>query len=187
MSASIVGGAARGRPLVTVPGHKTRVATAMLRTSLFDILRNRIEGEAALDLFAGIGSFGLEALSRGASRAAFIERDAQCLRAIRENLRRLGFEGSVIRGDALNYPAGLDVETGYGVVFVDPPYAYFESKAAVRRLESLLERLLAGEIVAPHGVVVLKHPKGSGFPGAFDVRQYGETELSFYRKRPSGD
>lgn len=187
MRASIVGGSARGRPLVTVPGHGTRVATAMLRTSLFDILRGRIEGQAALDLFAGIGSFGLEALSRGASRATFVEREARCLRAIRENLNRLGFEGVVIRGDALEYPSGLDTQTGYGVVFVDPPYPYYDAKPALRRLERLLERLLEGQILASQGIVVLKHPKTKGFAGAFDVRQYGETELSFYRKRPSGD
>lgn len=172
---------------MTVPGHSTRVATAMLRTSLFDILRGRVEGEVALDLFAGIGSLGLEALSRGASRAAFVERDPKCLRAIRENLVRLGFDGIVIRGDALEYPSGLDTQTGYGVVFVDPPYPFYEAKSSLRRLEALLDRILNGEILARHGIVVLKHPKGRGLPGASDVRPYGETELSFYRKRTSSD
>jgi len=182
MGVTIIGGSARGRPLVTVPGLETRVATSMLRTSLFDILRLRLEGAAVLDLFAGIGSFGLEALSRGASRATFVERNPACLRAIRENLAKLGFQGAVIRGDAFRYPAGLDAAIGYDIVFVDPPYAEFDSPG----MQPLLKRLLEGDSLASDGVLVLKHPKGRGLPGAADIRNYGGTQLSFYEKGTRG-
>ncbi|HLG42340.1 MAG TPA: RsmD family RNA methyltransferase [Planctomycetota bacterium] len=182
MGVTIIAGSARGRPLVTVPGLETRVATSMLRTSLFDILRLRLEGAAVLDLFAGIGSFGLEALSRGAARATFVERNPACLRAIRENLAKLGFEGAVIRGDAFRYPAGLDSAVGYDIVFVDPPYAEYEFP----RVETLVKRLRECDSLAAEGVLVLKHPKRQGFPGADDTRNYGGTQLSFYSKKAPG-
>jgi 16S rRNA (guanine966-N2)-methyltransferase len=178
MKVTILGGEARGRPLVTVPGHSTRVATASLRTSLFDILKTRLQDARVLDLFGGIGSFGLEALSRGAAHATFVEKDSRCLKVIRRNLETLGYEGcsTVIRGDALRYPKGLESAPEYSIAFVDPPYAMFDERRSRTRIDDLVGRLRG-----PAELVILKHSKGKGTDGAFDCRRYGDTELSFYR------
>lgn len=181
MSIRILGGEARGRLLRTVPGAGTRPAAGRLRASLFDILGDRVKGARVLDLFAGIGSFGFEALSRGAAAVLFIERNARCLRAIRENAERLGVESrcTVVRGDALLYPNHLDATGLYDLIFVDPPYSMFRGR---RRpdLGRLIERLPSRS--ADGGIIILKHPRGA-WEGAGDRRRYGDTEVTLWRSR----
>jgi 16S rRNA (guanine966-N2)-methyltransferase len=181
---TILGGEAKGRPLCDVRGPETRIATAMLRTSLFDILRPRIEGSRLLDLFAGIGSFGLEGLSRGADFCAFVEENARCVRALRQNVAALGFESRarVARFDAFEVTEGGP----FDIVFIDPPYRYFEEPRHRSRLAELLGALAPRAIIRPGSRVVLKHGRGRGLSARecglspADVRRYGETELSFY-------
>ena len=86
--AVLTGGAARGARLLTVPGRDIRPALARLRTSVFEVLRPRLEGATVLDLFAGIGTMGIEALSRGAEHAVFIDMDPRCVEAVRRNLAK---------------------------------------------------------------------------------------------------
>src|SRR5258707_1308154 len=104
--AVLTGGAARGAPLLTVPGRDIRPALPRLPTSLFEVLRPRLEGATVLDLFAGIGTMGLEALSRGAEYAVFIDSDPRCVEAVRRNLAKLRFadRAEVLPGDALEAP-----------------------------------------------------------------------------------
>ena len=126
----ITGGVGRGLPLQTPRGDKTRPATDQMREALFSSLGNWIEGKVVLDLFAGTGSYGLEAASRGAARVSLVERDAKALQALKQNVGVLqkGFfsaglpfpELAVTRGDARKptiWPGG-----GYDLVFIDPPY-----------------------------------------------------------------
>ena len=150
----------------------------MLRTSLFDILRPRIEGAKLLDLFAGIGSLGLEGLSRGASFCVFIEQDLKCIRALRENVATLGFQdrARIVKIDAFEVSEGGP----YDVVIVDPPYRFFEEARLRAKVIELLGCFRARAIIAAGSVVVVKHGRGHGPEGAQDVRRYGDTELSFY-------
>lgn len=123
----IVGGAWRGRSLVAPPGQGTRPTADRVRQALFDMLmhaewggRAVIEGAAVLDVFAGSGALGLEALSRGAASACFIEQDAAALRALRTNIAACKAEerAEVVAGDVLRVSAGKSAP----VVFLDPPY-----------------------------------------------------------------
>jgi 16S rRNA (guanine(966)-N(2))-methyltransferase RsmD len=137
-----------------------------------------------LDLFAGSGALGIEALSRGAPRVVFVERDARALAALGRNLRQLGLQGRavVVASPVL---AALD-RLGHGPdrfawVFMDPPYA---SDAAVRTLEALA----GSEVLAGGAVVVIEHdkrhvpPESAGDLHLCDRRYYGDTGLSFYRR-----
>jgi 16S rRNA (guanine(966)-N(2))-methyltransferase RsmD len=181
---TILAGQAKGRTLSDARGPETRIATAMLRTSLFDILRPRIEGAKLLDLFAGIGALGLEGLSRGAASCVFVERDPRCLQALRKNVQALGYSdrARIVKLDAFETSEGGP----YDVVLLDPPYRYFEEDRFRRRLVEFLGAFRPRGIIAAGSLVVVKHGRGKGLPDAGtglalrETRRYGDTELSFY-------
>jgi 16S rRNA (guanine966-N2)-methyltransferase len=123
----IIAGSLRGKALVVPGGQATRPTAQRLRQTLFDMLmhapwggRALIEGAAVLDAFAGTGALGLEALSRGAAQASFIENDGMALSALRANVAscKMGDRARILAGSALRPPAG----TGQTIVFLDPPY-----------------------------------------------------------------
>jgi 16S rRNA (guanine(966)-N(2))-methyltransferase RsmD len=180
----LTGGTAKGRRLFSVPGLDVRPALARMRISVFEILRNRLEGATVVDLFAGTGSLGLEALSRGAARALFYDLDRRSLEAIDKNLERLGFagRGQAVYGSAFEAAARLEPAD---LVFVDPPYDFYvERTDEMRRLiETLVGRVLAG----PESRVVSEHRLKEGLgevAGAriVDQRQYGDTVVTFYAR-----
>jgi 16S rRNA (guanine966-N2)-methyltransferase len=180
---TVVGGSARGRAIQDVHRPGTRVATARVRASLFDMLAPRLEGARVLDLFAGIGALGLEALSRGADFCVFVERDPACVRVIRANVDALGFadRARVVKMDAHEVSEGGP----YGIVLLDPPYEYLEDSRRRARLGDLLGKLLPRGIIDRASLVVLKHGRGQSFETLegltrTEVRRYGETELSVY-------
>jgi 16S rRNA (guanine966-N2)-methyltransferase len=117
----VIAGELGGRRLVTARGGATRPTAARVREALFSMLGG-LEGAVVLDLFAGSGALGIEALSRGAARATFVERAPSALLALRSNLSALELEGRarVVAGDAL---AALSSGDKYDLVFLDPPYA----------------------------------------------------------------
>ncbi len=116
----VIAGEFRSRRLKSIPGAATRPTPDRLRETLFDILGPRVEGTTFVDAFAGTGAVGIEALSRGASHAYFLERNRAALDAIRENLASLGLEAraTVVPGSAL----GSLTRHASGIVFFDPPY-----------------------------------------------------------------
>jgi 16S rRNA (guanine(966)-N(2))-methyltransferase RsmD len=181
--AVLTGGAARGAKLLTVPGLDIRPALARLRNSVFEVLRPRLEGATVLDLFAGIGTMGLEALSRGAGFAAFVDSDPRCVEAVRRNLSRLRFadRAEVLLGDALEAPT-LTAPLGrrFDVVFVDPPYALYDDPASAARLEAAVAGLGGwGEAVVEHRSI--QTPAGKWAGGSLaDRRKYGGTTVSWY-------
>jgi len=134
----IVGGALRGRTLRAFPGDGTRPTADRVRQSLFDLLGQRMDGLAVLDLFAGTGALGLEALSRGASRAVLVEKDARACGVILGNLSDLKLEAQarVLRGEL---PGALGQLRGqrFDLVFSDPPYAL---RAAQTTLDGLCSK-----------------------------------------------
>jgi 16S rRNA (guanine966-N2)-methyltransferase len=143
-----------------------------------------------LDLFAGSGAAGIEALSRGAARATFVDKDGGAARVLAENLRRTRLEtqGRVVRRDAIAWladPSGAAADGPFDLVLVDPPYA--DTEVLARALE------LVGPLLAPDGVVVAKHfwrdrpPAEVGLLASGRERRFGETALTFYRRRsPDG-
>ena len=188
----ITGGSCRGRVLKTPSGDRVRPTSDKVRQALFNILAGRIDGVVVLDLFAGSGSLGLEALSRGAARATFVEKDRRTLEVIRENVTDLGLaDRATLRSfDVLAAPAPLrGIDGPFDIVFLDPPYRLTESVAPGAKLGVLLESLWKDGVIRDHGLAVLEHDRRSAVPRTWenftvsDVRTYGDTSLSFLTAR----
>src|SRR5215470_10186939 len=132
----VIGGERRGFPLKSPRGGAMRPTSNRVREALFDILGRRVQGSRFLDLFAGTGAVGIEALSRGASRCLFIETDSSLGRCIRENLAICGLEGSaeVVQGSLPSCLLSLSGGSQFDFVFLDPPY---EGLHARRLLEEV--------------------------------------------------
>jgi 16S rRNA (guanine966-N2)-methyltransferase len=188
----VIGGADRGRRLKAPRGLRTRPTADRVRVTLFDILGPGIAGMRVLDLFAGTGAVGIEALSRGAARAVFVERDPDALRALRANLAALDLgraEARVVAGDALAaLPRLGEGEAPFDLVFLDPPYT---GNLATRALAALA----AGPLLHPRSRIVVQHLTKtppvvpSGLVSAGTPRRFGETALTFFRAEgytPSG-
>lgn len=174
----IIGGAWRGRKLRFPAGSPIRPTPDRVRETLFNWLGPRIVGARALDLFAGSGALGLEALSRGAAAVTFVERDAPAVQALRERLRAWGASGAqVVHADALAFLAGaprlLDC------VFLDPP---FDSTL----LAAVAPRLAAGWL-APGALLYLEHPARAplpALPGSWQAlrdKQAGEVGYHLFQ------
>jgi 16S rRNA (guanine(966)-N(2))-methyltransferase RsmD len=130
----VIAGEFRSRKLISLPGSETRPTSDRLRETLFNILRADVEGAVFVDAYAGTGAVGIEALSRGARHAVFIEKDRHAVEVIRQNLASLGLEprSRVIQGPASVYLGGIDAD----IVFLDPPYPKErEYRAALEALE----------------------------------------------------
>jgi 16S rRNA (guanine(966)-N(2))-methyltransferase RsmD len=179
----ILAGALKGRRLVTPGGAVTRPTADQVRLALMDALAPRLAETRWLDLFAGAGGVGLEALSRGAAHVTFVERDRRAVAALRRNIAALGLAART-RVLAEDVRRALDRLTREGarfdLVFVDPPYASGFADLA-------LARLAAGGLVTADGVVVVqhstKHPPDAGAARwrAFRRRRFGQTTLTFLR------
>jgi 16S rRNA (guanine966-N2)-methyltransferase len=195
----VIAGRAAGRRL-TAPGPGTRPLTDRVKQTLFAILEPDLPGARFLDLCAGTGAGGIEALSRGAAGAVLVEHDARACRTIAENLARTGLVGptvAVVRADATAWLAAAirspvrEAAAGpFDLVLLDPPYD------DQRLLETLLE-LLGGRpadgLLARDVVIVAKHfwrtapPPRIGLLRSIRERRFGETTLTFYRRSGTED
>ncbi|MGD0836217.1 MAG: 16S rRNA (guanine(966)-N(2))-methyltransferase RsmD [Polyangia bacterium] len=181
----VTAGADRGRKLRAPRGATTRPTGAKVREAIFNIL-GPLPPSPVLDLFAGTGALGIEALSRGASRATFVERDHRALASLQRNLRLVEMSGRARVMDSSVELAlhRLSSEKGerFSWVFVDPPYAAGE-------VESVLVLLSGGGLLDNGAVVVVEHDRHSippdkvGVLDMVDRRYYGDTGISFYRRQ----
>jgi 16S rRNA (guanine966-N2)-methyltransferase len=181
----VIAGRARGRRLAA-PGEGTRPLGDRVKETLFAILEPILPGATFLDLFAGSGAAGIEALSRGATRAIFVDRDRAACAVIEANLRSTGLAGPaaiVRRSDAHVYLDGVGGRDGpFDVVVVDPPYD------EPGLLDTALQRLGQPGLVAPDGRVVAKRSRRTTLPASIGLlasdreRRFGETTLVFYRR-----
>lgn len=180
----ISAGEHRGRRLQSPKGVRTRPTSDLLRQAMFNVVETRIHGGRVLDVFAGTGAVGLEALSRGAAAATFIERDRQALASLRANLANLelGSRARVITGDALVALAGLArAGEAFDCVFVDPPYG---SDLALR----CVEVLAPGQVLSDNALLVVQAFHKCALPVRIETlsrwwdRRYGETRLTVFRK-----
>jgi 16S rRNA (guanine966-N2)-methyltransferase len=190
----VIAGSAGGLRL-SAPGEGTRPISDRVKQSLFAALESAIgDGWPApfLDLFAGSGAAGIEALSRGAASAVFVERDPRAVRVIAENLKRTSLSGgaSVVQKDVLAYLAigaeAADRYEGFGGVVIDPPYADTDVLAAA--LQRLGDPTLGW--LRDDAIVIAKHfwrdepPPRAGILRLDRVKRFGETALSFYSVAP---
>lgn len=179
----IIAGALKGQQLVTPRGHRTRPTADQVRIALMDTLMPSLPDARFLDLFAGAGGVGLEALSRGAARAVLVERDAEAAAALRRNVAALRVAGRTLvlpmdTGRALNRLAAAGER--FDLVFLDPPYG-------TGLVEDTLLRLGTGAVITLDTIVVAQHftkqppPERIGTLAAFRARRFGETTLTFFR------
>ncbi|MFZ5453313.1 MAG: 16S rRNA (guanine(966)-N(2))-methyltransferase RsmD [Thermodesulfobacteriota bacterium] len=180
----VIAGALKGRRLAPVKGH-IRPTGAKVREAIFNILGDAVEDARVLDLFAGTGALGIEALSRGAREAVFVEDNPEALQVLRRNLEDLDLKDRVrvlpvaVR-QALKKLAvhGED----FDLAFLDPPYGGEKAAAA-------LEALSAAAILAPAAWVVAEHSRRDQLPEAAgelirrDLRRYGDTQVAFYTNK----
>ncbi|HEX5309158.1 MAG TPA: 16S rRNA (guanine(966)-N(2))-methyltransferase RsmD [Solirubrobacteraceae bacterium] len=178
----VIAGSLRGRRLGAPRGQGTRPTSDRVREALFAMLGD-LQGASVLDLFAGTGALGIEALSRGAARALFVERDRDALRALRSNLRALALRAplaNVRGGDAL--AALRDAQNGgetYDLVFVDPPYA------RAGELQAPLVELLPRVLSENGGRVAVESDRRAPLKlplTALRERRYGDTVIAIYGK-----
>lgn len=179
----IIAGAAGGRRLATAPGQSTRPTTDRAREGLFATVSSVLHGlagAAVLDLYAGSGAVGLEALSRGAADVLLVEADARAARVIRENIAAVGLPGArLVTGKVQQVLArGLNGARPRDFVFADPPYATGDDELA-----RVLDALAAGGWLAPGALVAVERSARSdpvAWPAAYESersRRYGEATL----------
>ena len=177
----VITGKARGVTLKTPGGLQTRPTTDRVKEALFSIIQFDIPAASVLDLFGGTGQLGIEALSRGAKRAVFIDESDKACRLIQENLRRTRMEGegAVVRGDYLAYLSRCREK--FDIIFLDPPYAEVF-------LENALKRITEIDILQSGGIIVTERPLGKELPFEFEGYarskdyKYGNTLITLYRK-----
>lgn len=182
MSLRVISGTARGKRLKQVPGDSTRPIMDRVKENLFNILRNEIHDAHWLDLFAGTGQVGIEALSRGAAHVVFIDTVRAAIKTIESNLRstRLEEGAEVVRSDAFNYLERSDM-TPFDLIFIAPPQYKRLWVEAVQRVDQ------RPSLLNPNGLVVVQiDPKESESLSLENLtleqsRKYGNTQLDFYR------
>ena len=177
----VITGTARGVQLKTPEGMQTRPTSDRVKEALFSIVQFDVPGKRVLDLFGGTGQLGIEALSRGAKSAVFVDAGDKACNLIRENLRRCKMDNNaqIIRGDYLQYLQTC--HDRFGLVFLDPPYAEVF-------LENALKKITEIDILESGGIIVAERPAGKelswffpGFTRSKDYK-YGKTLLTLYRK-----
>ena len=177
----VITGKARGVALKTPDGLKTRPTTDRVKEAMFSIIHFDLPGARVLDLFGGTGQLGIEALSRGASSAVFVDSAEDACKLIRENLTRTKMEkyGKLVRADYLQYLERCK-ET-FDIVLLDPPYAEVF-------LENALKKITEIDILQTGGIIVAERPVGKELPWDFEGftrskdYKYGKTLLTLYRK-----
>ncbi len=179
----IIAGALKGRRLIVPRGTTTRPTADQVRIALMDALTPYLAAARLLDLFAGAGGVGLEALSRGAAHATFVERDARAAAALRDNIAGLGLgtQTRVLREDIGRALSRLEREgERFHLVFLDPPYETGLAAAALTSLAGGVLLTAPGIVVAQH---LTKRPPAIGAGGLvmYRTRRFGETTLTFFR------
>lgn len=168
----IVAGRWRGRKIEAPSGRSVRPTLDRVREAWMSILQKELTGARVLDLFAGSGALGLEAISRGAASADLVENDPRTIRVLRRNLEVLGAENvaTIHRSDAILFARSLGANS-FDVAFADPPY---DSRAALDIACVWLDCRFASTLS-------IEHDAREALPDAFDTRRYGSSAITFYR------
>lgn len=177
----VITGKARGVQLKTPEGMRTRPTTDRVKEALFSIIQFEIPGRRVLDLFGGTGQLGIEALSRGAKSAVFVDAQEDACKLIRENLKRTRLEqdGKVVRADYMDYLKRCREQ--FDIIFLDPPYAEVFLENAIKTITEI-------DILQSGGIIIAERPLGKelpwDFPGFTRSKdyKYGKTLLTLYRK-----
>ena len=179
----VITGTARGRRLLEPSGMDIRPTTDQVKEAVFNILQGDIEGRTCLDLFAGTGQLGIEALSRGAAACTFVDESREAVKLVKQNLEKCGLTGAVVQGDALRFLEGRE---RYGLIFIDPPYRsglYGE----------LLEKIKHFDKLQRGGIMVVEtpadyEPDSPGLPYAkLRSYRYGKVRITTFTRNEDGE
>ncbi len=176
----VITGTARGRVLKTLNGDATRPTTGKVKEAIFSSIQFELEGRRVLDLFAGSGGMGIEALSRGAEHAVFIDSNSDAAAVVRENLQTTGFTANSVVLCRKGEDFLLTCKEQFDVVFLDPPYG-------LNCIPQLFPMVLPH--LSDHAVVVCEHAAASPLPETFGefkagkMKKYGTIAVTIYRKR----
>ena len=182
----VITGAARGRKLKTPENYDIRPTTDNVKEAVFNIIQFDIEGRRVLDLFAGTGQLGIEALSRGAARCTFVDMNRQAAAIIRENVTAVGFADRAVvqQGDAMAFLAGCREK--YDLIFLDPPYQ-------TQLLENCVQAVAKFDILSEHGIMVCESAIEKQLPELAVPYEkgreyrYGKIKLTVYRRQGSAE
>ena len=175
----VITGSARGRRLKEPEGMEIRPTTDQVKEAIFNIVQFDVEGRRVLDLFAGTGQLGIEALSRGAEECVFVDESRQALRLVQENLRLCALRGQTFQTDALRF---LEHCGRFGLVFVDPPYDSSLCDEALRKIFEF-------DILEDGGIIICETRREKALPEAvppyFRRKEYhyGRVKLTAFDKR----
>lgn len=177
----VITGSARGRKLKELTGMDTRPTTDRVKEAIFSIIQFDLEGRRILDLFAGTGQLGIEALSRGAAAAVFVEQRREAAALVRDNLTLTGLAGAgrVVNGDAFAFLQSAR-ET-FDIIFIDPPFA-------AGLWENALESISRFDILSDHGIIICESPARQELPSLSPpyfqhrVYRYGQVKVTTYHK-----
>lgn len=181
----VIAGIYKGRRLETVPDNSVRPATDKVKGAIFNVLQSRVNWTTAnvLDLYAGSGSVGIEALSRGAVKCIFVEKSRKALQFLKSNVELIGADSSalVIAGDVDMFLKSI--RSKFEVVFADPPYA-------LESLKELPNKIFQTGIIAEDGYLIIEHPTRYEFnpSSLWEVvvqKVYGNTSVSFFQHKKS--
>ena len=178
----MISGSARGRPLKAVPGNGTRPTADRVKEAMFHMIGPYFDGEHVLDLFAGTGGLGIEALSRGAGQAVFVDIDPKAAETVRANIAAAKVEGAeVYRSDAMRALKALARRgRSFDLIFLDPPYR-------MRKADEYLLFMERHGMVREGAKAVIEHDASTAYPetcGRFVLAkraEYGDTAVSIYR------
>ena len=182
----VITGSARGRRLNELKGTETRPTTDKVKESIFNCIQFDVEGAHVLDLFAGTGQLGIEALSRGAQSAVFVDRRTEAAKLVRDNLTLCGLNdcAQVVCGDAMGYLSSL--RTKFDIIFLDPPYE-------TELLEQALAHIARFDILTPRGIIVAESPLDKSLPalstpyGVYREYRYGKIKVTIYHRDEEKD
>ena len=172
----VIAGTARRLNLKTVPGMETRPTTDRIKETLFNILQPEMPDCRFLDLFSGSGGIGIEALSRGAGKVVFVDKDYRSVNMTKENLKNLGIDQKVFKCDAVTFL--MQCKESFDLIILDPPY-----KSGL--YEKVLPIIYDKKLVSADGIVVCEHASGDEFYygnfQVFDEKKYGNITLTYLK------
>ncbi|HBD85863.1 MAG TPA: 16S rRNA (guanine(966)-N(2))-methyltransferase RsmD [Clostridiales bacterium] len=170
----VITGTAKGRRLKEPKGTDVRPTSDMVKESVFNIIHNDVEGRRVLDLFAGSGQLGIEALSRGAAEVVFIDRSAAAVKLVKENLARCGFTARVEQTESLSF---LERCGRFDLIFLDPPYDTKLVNAALQKIQNI-------DILTDGGIIVCESCRETAISPltepyrVFSERNYGKIKIT---------
>ncbi len=175
----VITGSARGMTLKTLEGLNTRPTTEKVKEAVFSAIQFEIEGRRVLDLFAGSGQMGIEAMSRGALTAVFVDRDKGAVKIVKENLEKTGFDKmcSVVQTDYLSF-LRMNTQT-FDLVFLDPPYDTDMLGKALDNVSDFVPE--GGTVICEHSADTVLPDELNGF-SKYRAYKYGKTSVTIFRK-----